>query len=767
MVSKVKKFGVGGNHRRVEDDRLTRGRGTYTDDVSIAGELHAVFVRSDYPCADFVISDVETARAMDGVRLILTASDVAELGPVPVQVRAPAAPGTSFNESQYPLICEGEVRKVGDVVAMVVAETKSQAHDAAEAIEIDYSPKASVSDVETAVRSDAPLVWPEFGTNQACESRLGNKEATDKAFAAASKTAKLCVRHNRLISNYMEPRAVLASYDPGTDRYTLILPSQGVHVMREMIAEALRIDQFKIRVRTYDVGGGFGPKYFAYRDYPLVAFAAKKLGTPVKWTATRMEHFVADAHGRDVVVFAEMALTDDGRILGMRSEWLANLGAYMSQYGSHVPENGATMAPGVYNIPASDVVIRAIYTNTTPTDAYRGAGRPEATLTVERLMDEAARVCGLEPEEIRRINYIRPEQMPFDNGTGRRYDSGEFELQLDAALTAADRVGFADRLEESRRKGKLRGIGIATYIEACAFAGSEDAHLSLTLDGQFSLKIGTQNNGQGHQTVYGQMIAEIMGVELSCIEVRQGDSDELEKGGGTAGSRSIPIGVPAVSEASEKLSQAIRAHVAQKFDVALEDVTLSDGLARIDGTNKTISFTDLAAEMQEQDRHSIGTCVQPEPTYPNGTHVCEVEVCPDTGETSVQSLVIVDDFGVVVNPVLLEGQIQGGVAQGLGQAMMEAAVYDGDGQLLTASFMDYAMPRATDIPSITLHNRDVPCLWNDMGIKGAGEAGTIGATPAIANAIVDALYRAYGVRDFDLPATPHRVWRAIQSAEER
>lgn len=766
-VSISPRFGAGVAGGRVEDDPLLRGAGCYTADVNARMQLHAVFLRSDCANARFTL-DAAAARRCPGVRLVWTAEDVAGLGPMPLGASAAPAPGTTLHAPGYPLICAGRVRKVGDVIAMVVAETREQALDAADAIAVDYDHLAAVTDACAALADDAPLVWPELGSNLAFTSEIGDRAATDAAFAAARHIARVEVRHNRLVSNYMEPRAVLAEHDAATGTWVLTLPSQGVHVMRRAIAAAMHVPPEALRVLTRDVGGGFGPKYFAYRDYPLVALAARATGRPVKWVATRMEHFVADAHGRDAVVRAELAIGADGRVLGLRSDWTANLGAYMSQYGSHVAYLGASMSTGVYDIAAAHVTVRGAYTNTTPTDAYRGAGRPEAAYTIERLMDEGARVCGLDPVTFRKRNFIRPDQMPYRTATGRLYDSGAYAAQVDMALELADAAHFEARRRESAARGLLRGFGFATYVEACAFAGQEPARLRLRRDGTVELRIGTQASGQGHKTVYGQFVADALNIGLDRVDVRQGDTDELEDGGATAGSRSIPIGVPAVQRAAVALAAGLRDCAAGILDTTAARIDLDDGVLRAAGTNRAITFAELAERMGDDSRiSSTGVFVQPDATYPNGTHVVEAEIDPATGQVAIVAMTVVDDFGRVINPLLLDGQVQGGIAQGLGQALLEQVVYDDTGQLLSASFMDYAMPRAADIPPIRLATHNVPCPWNEMGIKGGGEAGTIGATPAISSAILNALSRAYGVTTLDLPATPCRIWQAIRSAQAR
>jgi carbon-monoxide dehydrogenase large subunit len=539
--------------------------------------------------------------------------------------------------------------------------------------------------------------------------------------------------------------------------------------MQTIIAkQVLKIAPEKLRVITPDVGGGFGPKTFVYREYPLVLEAAKRLGRPVKWAGDRTEHFLTDAQGRDNVVTAEMAMDGDGRFLALRVNLVANIGAYISQYGPFIPYVGATMSTGVYDIQALDVSIDGVYTNTCPVDAYRGAGRPEAAFLLEKLVDACARDLGIGPDEIRRRNFIRPEQFPYRTQTDRLYDVGEFEGHMRQAMERAGWEGFDQRLAASKAAGKIRGLGMATYIEACAFAGSEPAHLELNGDGTVTLLIGTQTNGQGHATAYAQFVAEKLNIDISKVKMHQGDTDRLATGGGTGGSRSIPLGGVSAARAGEDLAEKIRRIAADELEASAADIELVDGSARIVGTDSAISFADVAkAAKQPEDLTGFGEFVQDEATYPNGTHICEVEIDPDTGQTEIVGYTIVDDFGATVNPILLAGQVHGGVVQGIGQALSEDTVYSEDGQLLTASFMDYAMPRADNFPFFHFETRNVPSTTNAMGIKGAGEAGTIGAAPAAINAVTDALHRAYGIGHIDMPATPHRIWSAIQGAAEK
>lgn len=761
------KFGMGAPVRRLEDDAFIRGQGRYTDDLTRENVLHGYVVRSSVAKGSFSIGSKEAALASEGVRLVLTGADVAHLGALKSGAMQKQPDGSRAPTRDIPILCEGEVAYVGDAVAFIVAGTRAQAQDAADLLEIDFEPEDAVADIAAALAQDAPQVWSKRSGNVAFEYRLGKVDEADAGFAKAAHVSRIEFRNNRLVSNYMEPRSALGEWVDGENRFTLTTGSQGVHSMRRVLCDQVfNIGHDKLRVVTPDVGGGFGTKMFVYREYALVLEAAKRLGQPVKWTSDRTEHFLTDAHGRDNLAIAEMAMDGEGRFLALRVKTDANMGAYCSQVGPFIPWIGATMATGVYDIAALDVTIRGIYTNTTPVDAYRGAGRPEAAFQLEKLVDQCARDMKLSAPEIRRRNFIRPEQFPYTTPTGRKYDVGEFDGHLTTALERAEWDGFEARNEEAKARGRLRGIGLATYVEACAFAGSEPAHVELDVDGNVTLSIGTQSNGQGHATAYAQFVAEKLNVDISRITVHQGDTDRLEKGGGTGGSRSIPLGGVSAARAGEDLAEKLKRIAADELEAAPADIELVDGTARIVGTDRVIDFAGIArAAKNESDLKGFGEFVQDEATYPNGTHICEVEIDPETGETQIARYTIVDDFGATVNPILLAGQVHGGVVQGIGQALCEEAVYGEDGQLVTASFMDYAVPRADDFPNFHFETRNVPSTTNALGIKGAGEAGTIGATPAALNAVTDALWRACGIGHIEMPATPQRVWQAIQDAK--
>jgi carbon-monoxide dehydrogenase large subunit len=573
--------------------------------------------------------------------------------------------------------------------------------------------------------------------------------------------------NNRLVANYMEPRAAIGAFDPASGRYTLTTGSQGVHGLQATLADQiLKVDKDRVRVVTHDVGGGFGTKAVIYREYPLLLAAAEKLGAPVKWVADRAEHFLGDAQGRDNLTTAEMALDAEGHFLALRVDILGNLGAYLSQFGPYIPWLGATMATGCYDIPALHARCRGLYTHTVPVDAYRGAGRPEAAYVLERLVDRCAVELAMAPEAIRAKNFVKPSQMPYATLTDRIYDVGDFEGAMTQALAAADHKGFAARLSASRANGKLRGLGMASYIECTAWGSGEEGSVALDEDGDFTVLVGTQSNGQGHATAYAQTVSHYLDVAPERVRVVQGDTDRIPTGNGTGGSRSIPVGAAMLARASESLVVKLKELASDALEAAATDLEVGDGVIRIAGTDRQLTFAEIAAlpKANAERRTAIESFKPSHATYPNGTHVCEVEIDPATGTTHVDRYTICDDFGMTLNPLMLAGQVHGGVAQGIGQALMERTVYDSDGQLLTATLMDYCLPRAADMPLIDFQTRNVPSTTNPLGLKGAGEAGTIGACPAVMNAVVDALHRACGITHIDMPATPARVFAAL--AEE-
>jgi carbon-monoxide dehydrogenase large subunit len=759
------KFGFGQALTRKEDDALLRGAGRYVADVAPAAALHAVMLRSPHAHARFSIHDLDRVRAMPGVRLLLTAADVAGLGPLPTPG---VIPGPEIKIPVYPILAKDVVRHVGDAIAFVVADTLDQAKDAAEAITVDWQPLPHVIGAMAALAPGAPQVWPDRPGNLAFETELGDAGATKAAFAQAAKTVALTIVNQRLVTNYLDTRGVIAEYDG--ERYTLTLGSQGSHIIRDIICgSVLKLPLDKMRVITPDVGGGFGTKLFPYREYALAAVAAARVAKPVKWIADRSEHFLGDSHGRDNISSARLALDDKGRFLALELDIVADMGAYLSCYAPYIPWLGAGMATGAYDIPVAHVRLRAAYTNTVPVDAYRGAGRPEASYLIERLVDAAARDLDTTPDALRRKNLIKPKAMPYTTPTGKIYDSGDFAGGMARAQEIADWNGFNKRAAASKRAGRLRGIGMATYVEACGNNGPETANVRLDRDGDVTVLIGSQSSGQGHATSYAQIVADRLDLPPERVRVVQGDTDAIASGAGTGGSSSIPVGGVSVDRAAKTLAEQLKQLAADALEAAPTDMEIADGTVRVAGTDRAISFVELSAHPQATPERlsaakDFGT---EQPTFPNGTHIAEVEIDPDTGATAILNYVVVDDFGATLNPLLLAGQVHGGAVQGIGQALMEDTVYDAaSGQLLSASLMDYALPRAGDAPTFVFETRNVPCKNNPLGVKGAGEAGAIGSCPAVMNAILDALWRAYRIRHIDMPATAQRVWAAIAAARK-
>ena len=764
MNMKPTKFGVGQSVKRVEDIRLVSGRGNYASDAVDRAELKAVFLRSPYGHAKFHVDDIEAARAAPGVRAVYVASDFAALGGLPCLAPVPNADGSKTPLKPYPVMAIDETHHVGDIVAMVVADTTLEARDAAELISVTWEDLPAVTDMEAALRPDAPLVFAGAPGNVAYDTHIGDKQETDKAFAGAAHTVRIRIVNPRAVANYMEPRSAVGEYDAKSGRFTLNAGSQGVHILQGLIAnQILKIETANLRVVTQDVGGGFGTKNMLYREYPLVLEAARRLGRSVGWLADRSEHFIGDAQGRDNVTTAEMALDSEGRFVALRVDILGNLGGYLSMFAPYIPWLGASMATGCYHIDALHARVRGIYTHTVPVDAYRGAGRPEAAYVLERLVDACAHKLGIAPEELRARNFVKPDQMPYHTHTDRDYDVGDFEGAMRACLKKADQSGFKRRADDARARGKIRGFGFASYIECTAWGEGEEGSVGLERNGDFTVLIGTQSTGQGHETAYAQIVAQYLDVPIERVKVVQGDTDRIPTGNGTGGSRSIPIGAVMVSRASETLAGSLKELAADKLEAAVADLEIADGKVRIAGTDRAISYSEVAALPGAAAKlTATESFAPPSATYPNGTHACEVEIDPDTGVTTIVRYSVVDDFGLTLNPMLLAGQVHGGIAQGAGQALMEQAVFDDDGQLLTASFLDYCMPRADDLPEFDFETRNVPSTTNPMGLKGAGEAGSIGSTPAVMNAVADALWRAYRVEHIDMPATPFAVYSAIK-----
>ena len=759
------KFGFGQPLTRKEDDPLLRGAGRYIADVSPTKPLQAVVIRSPHAHARFRIGDLARVRTMPGVRLVLTAADISTLGPLPTPG---VLPDVAIKIPDYPILAKDVVRHVGDAVAFVVADSLDAAKDAAEAVEIDWQQLPHVIGAVAALQPGAPKVWADRADNLSFETEVGDARATKEVFASAAHIVELTIVNQRLVTNYLDTRGVVAEYDG--ERYTLTLGSQGSHIIRDIIGAAvMKLPPEKMRVVTPDVGGGFGTKLFPYREYALAAVAAERLRQPVKWICDRTEHFLGDSHGRDNISTARLAVDNKGRFLALELDIIADMGAYLSCYAPYIPWLGVGMATGPYDIPIAHIRLRAAYTNTVPVDAYRGAGRPEASYLIERVVDAAAHDLGIASDTIRRRNLIKPKALPYKTPTGKVYDSGDFASTLARAQELADWDGFNKRAAQSKRIGRLRGIGIATYIEACGNNGPETAVLTLDRDGAVTLLIGSQSTGQGHATSYAQLIAERLDLPPERVRVIQGDTDRIKSGAGTGGSSSIPVGGVSVDRATRKLADQIKEIAADALEASASDLEIVDGTVRVAGTDRVVPFADLAARpgiAPDKLRAAEEFSVEP-PTYPNGTHIAEVEIDPDTGKTSIVRYVVVDDFGATLNPLLLAGQVHGGAVQGIGQALMEDTVYDSaTGQLLSASFMDYAMPRAEHAPDFVFETRNVPCRTNPLGVKGAGEAGAIGSCPAVMNAIVDALWRSHRIRHVDMPATPRRIWETIANARK-
>jgi carbon-monoxide dehydrogenase large subunit len=760
------KFGVGQSVLRKEDDALIRGHGRYTDDVSPNATLHGLVLRSPHAHATYTI-DADAARKLPGVSLILTAADVADLGQLPCLFNLPDNP---FKGPDYPILAKGEVRHVGDAVAFVVAETLPQARDALEAIEVQWTPLPAVAGVANAVKPGAPQVWDAHKGNVLFDAHIGDKAAVDAAFAEAHTVAEIKIVNPRIVTNYMETRAAIAEYDAKRDFLTMTIGSQGSHRLRDILCQnVLNIPTDKMRVICPDVGGGFGTKLFPYREYALIAVAARKLKRGVKWAADRGDHFLGDSQGRDNVTVAKMALSPDGKFLAMDVDLIGDMGAYLSTFGPYIPYGGAGMLPGLYDIQTFHCRVRTVFTNTVPVDAYRGAGRPEAAYVVERLVDACARKLKTTPDAIRAKNFIKPRAMPYKTATGKVYDSGDFTAHMKRAMEIAQWKEFPKRAKAAKKSGKIRGIGMGTYVEVCGTMGEETANVALDPNGDITILIGSQSSGQGHQTAYAQLVSEQFGIPPERIHTIQGDTARVATGLGTGGSASIPSGGVSVQRATTKLGEKLREIADEALEAGAGDLEIANGAIRVAGTDRSISFADLAKRpgVDPKKLNASETFSSADGTFPNGTHLVEVEIDPAVGSVQIVNYVIVDDFGVSLNPLLLAGQVHGGTMQGIGQALMEQAVYGDDGQIVTGSFMDYAMPRAADGAPFTFETANVPCVTNPLGVKGAGEAGAIGSCPAMVNAIIDALYREYGIDHIDMPATTERVWMAIREAEKK
>src|SRR3989440_9443373 len=761
------KSGVGQSVLRKEDDALIRGHGRYTDDHAPQASMHALVLRSPHAHAKFTI-DASRARGLPGVATIKTAADVKDLGDLPCLFNLEVNP---FTGPPYPILADGEVRHVGDAVAFVVADSIDHARDAIEAIEVQWTPLPAVTGVANAVKKGAPQVWPQHSGNILFDVPIGDKKATDEAFAKAHAVAEISIVNPRVVASFMETRAAVCEYDAKRDHLTLTIGSQGSHRLRAILCQnVLKIPLEKMRVICPDVGGGFGTKLFPYREYALLAVAARKLRKAVKWAADRTEHFMGDAQGRDNVTTAKMALAEDGKFLAMDCDLMGDMGAYLSTFGPYIPHGGAGMLPGLYDIQAFHCRVRTVFTNTVPVDAYRGAGRPEAAYVVERLVDAAARKLGMTPDAIRRKNFISPRAMPYKTATGKVYDSGDFTAHMKRAMEVANWKEFSKRAKAAKKQGLVRGIGMACYVEVCGTMGEETANVALDPNGDVTILIGTQSSGQGHQTAYAQLVGEQFGLPPERVHVLQGDTDRIATGLGTGGSASIPTGGVSVERATRELGKNLREIAAEALETSAGDLEISDGTVRIAGTDRSVTFADLAKRpgVDPSKLNASATFTSADGTFPNGTHLAEVEIDPATGIIKIVNYVIVDDFGVTLNPLLLAGQVHGGAMQGIGQALMEQAVYnDKDGQLVTGTFMDYALPRASDGPAFVFETHNVPCKTNPLGVKGAGEAGAIGSCPAVVNAIIEGLWREYKIDHIDMPATAERVWIAIREHQRR
>jgi aerobic carbon-monoxide dehydrogenase large subunit len=754
------KFALGQSVSRFEDLTLVRGAGRYADDVRLQNEAHAYVLRSPHAHAKLLRVDATAARKAPGVLAVLTGAEVKAdgLGDIPCMIPVQNADGTPRGETPRPILAVERVRHVGDPVALVVAESLAQAKDAAERVEVDYEPLPAVADTFAATQAGSAQVWPDVKNNVCFDIVFGDVKAVDAAFRKAQRVVKLTLVNNRVVANSLEPRAALADYDPATGRSTLYTPTQGPHKILAQLADPiLKVDKQKLRVVSGNVGGAFGMKIFLHPEQPLVVWASRRLKRPVRWTGDRSESFLADVQGRDNYSIAELALDADAKFLALRATTYANMGAYLSNFGPFIPQLAFVVLSSVYRIPAISLNVKGILTNTVPVDAYRGAGRPEGIYLTERIVDVAARELGIAPDEIRRRNFI--DTFPYQTPVDSEYDSGDFEGAMALAMERADWAGFATRRAAAEQRGKLRGRGLAMYIERCGGGTGDTVTVRIGGEGKVTLISGMQDNGQGHITSFKQVLSDKLGIDAEAIEVVQGDTD-IVMDGLTGGSRFLAIGgvaaIAAADEAVEKGKQA----AAGLLEAAAGDIEYRDGEYRIAGTDRKVS---LFAVAQQANGLSATHTREPEKyTYPNGCHIAEVEVDPDTGETSIERYTIVDDFGRTINPKLAQGQIHGGTVQGLGQALLEHGYYDPESaQLLSGSFMDYAMPRADNFPSFDCTFNNVPCTANPLGVKGAGEAGAVGAPAAVVNAVVDALQGRTGLTHLDMPLTQEKVWRAL------
>ena len=777
--------GIGASVRRKEDQRFLLGKGRYTDDINVAGQTHAYFLRSPHAHAIIEGIDTSAATAAPGVVAVLTGDDLAAdgIGPLICGVTVTSDDGEPHRAPAHPALAQGKVNYVGDHVAIVIAETLTQARDAAELVDVRYRPLPAVSVTADAAGEGQQQIHDVAPGNVCFNWPFGDKAEVDAAFDSAHQISSIELTNNRMVTNPMEPRAALGEYNAGTEEITLHLTTQNPHVHRLVLAAFNQLaPEHKLRVVGPDVGGGFGAKIFIYAEELVVGWACRKVNRPVKWTADRSEAFMSDAHGRDHVSKAEMALDENGKFLALRVQTTANLGAYLSTFATMVPSYlYAFLLAGQYSTPLIYSEVKAVFTNTAPVDASRGAGRPEATYLVERLVDVCAADMGLEPEEIRRRNFIPKDAFPYQTPVVQCYDSGDYEAALDQALELSDHAGFAARAAQAKERGKLRGIGFSSYVEACGIAPSaavgqlgggvglwESAQVRFNPTGNVQVFTGTHSHGQGHETTFAQLVCDQLGVPFENIDVIHGDTARTQFGMGTYGSRSLAVGGVAIAKACDKLIAKGRKIAAHAMEAAEEDIEFAGGNYTVAGTDKSMNIAEVAFTAYVPHNYPEG--VEPgfdenaffDPmnfSFPAGTHICEVEVDPDTGEVEIVDYTAVDDFGKLVNPMIVEGQVHGGIVHGIGQALLEGCQYDSDGQLVTASFMDYAMPRADNAPDFRVGYAPTDPPHNPLGVKGCGEAGAIGAPPAVINAIANAI----GTRHVEMPATPETVWRACQS----
>ena len=764
------KFGIAQPIRRVEDARLLLGHGRYTDDIALANEAVGIVLRSPHAAARIISVDIAAAKGMPGVLGVFTAAELEAdgIGGIPCVIPLNNSDGSGRAEVPHPVLASGAVRHVGDPVAFIVAETAQAARDAAEAVTIDYDLLPSITDLGAAMEDGEALVWPGVAKNVCFDWETGDKARTDALFAQAAHVTRLTVVNNRIVVNSMEARAAIAEFDAGSGRWTLSTNTQGGWGIKGMLADAVfKVPQDRFRVVTPDVGGGFGMKLFLYAEHALVCYAARKLGRPVKWTSDRSEAFLSDTHGRDNITLGEMALDKDHRFLALRTRNVANMGAYLSNYAPFIPTGAGTkVLASVYGFQAIHAHVLGVFTNTVPVDAYRGAGRPESNYLVERLIDSAAHEIGVDRIVLRRKNMVLPAAMPYRSAMNQTYDSGDFQRVMDAALTKMDWAGFEGRRAASERRGRKRGIGMAYYLEATGGADSERAEIRFADDGFVDVYVGTQSTGQGHETAYVQLTVDQLGIDGDKIRIRQGDTDAIPTGGGTGGARSLYSEGQAILVTAASVIEKGKQAAGEALEAAAADIAFENGRFSIAGTDRGMDILQLAAhqrakgdgatQLDAAEVASIGVH-----TFPNGCHMAEVEVDTETGSLTVLRYIVCDDVGKAVNPMIVRGQVHGGVAQGFGQAIMERTAYDkSSGQLLSGSLMDYALPRASDLPDIEVDLIEVPCVSNPLGVKGAGEAGAVGSPPAVINALVDAL----NGRSIDMPATPERIWQTLQAA---